>query len=290
MKEGRFSRTAEQVALSRAYATLDAPEDRVCDDPIAISYLSAHLRAYVQALRFAPLHGLARRFTRMSPYAGAMVYVPARVAFIDQALLRHLEKGLDQLVLLGAGFDSRAERFAGDLHGVQVFELDFPATQERKLSLRPAAPGVKYLAIDLAREPFGPALLAAGFDPAKRSAFIWEGVIYYLTREQGEGVLDSMRALLQPGGGLMLDYIVEPPSLAFPFGPLVEASLLVFRALGEPILNRLQPDEVVPFFERRGFGVTDRAESEELQRRYFRGRNAGTRLLPIWGCLDLTAR
>jgi methyltransferase (TIGR00027 family) len=290
MKTGRFSKTAEQVALARAYATLDPPEDRVCDDPIAISYLSAHLRAYVQSLRFGPARGIARRMSRLSPYAGSMMYVPARVAFIDQALLRHLRTGLDQLVLLGAGFDSRAERFAGDLHGVRVFELDFPATQERKLSLRPAAPGVTYLSIDLAKEPFGPALIAAGFDPAKRSAFIWEGVIYYLTPDQGGAVLDSIRAMLQPGGGLMLDYIIEPPSLDFPYGPMVSASLVLFRAVGEPILNRLRPDEVVPFFERHGFGVTDRAESEELQRRYFRGRNAKARLLPIWGCLDLTAR
>ena len=286
MKTGRFSKTAEQVALARAYATLDPPEDRVCDDPIAISYLSTHLRAYVQSLRFGPTRSIARRMSRLSPYAGSMLYVPARVAFIDQALLRRLEAGLDQLVLLGAGFDSRAERFAGDLHGVRVFELDFPATQARKLSLRPAAPGVTYLAIDLAVEPFGPALLAAGFDPARRSAFIWEGVIYYLTPDQAGGVVDSIRKMLQPGGGLTLDYILEPPSLDFPYGPMIQASLWVFRAVGEPILSRLRPDEVVPFFNRHGFNVTDRAEAEELQRRYFRGRNTQARILPIWGCLE----
>jgi methyltransferase (TIGR00027 family) len=290
MKDGRFSKTAEQVALARAYATLDPPEDRVCDDPIAISYLSLPLRASVQSLRFGPARRVARRLIQLSPFAGTTLYVPARVSFIDQALLRRVGQGLDQLVLLGAGFDSRAERFAGDLHGVDVFELDFPATQARKLSLRPGARGVKYLAIDLAKEPFGPALLAAGFDPKKRSAFIWEGVIYYLTRGQGGEVLDSIRALLQPGGGLMLDYVIDPPSLSFPYGPLVEASLLLFRAVGEPILSRLAPHEVVPLFERHGFSVADRAESEELQRRYFRGRNADVRILPIWGCLDLTAR
>jgi hypothetical protein len=71
---------------------------------------------------------------------------------------------------------------------------------------------------------------------------------------------------------------------------MVQASLWVFRAVGEPILSRLRQDEVVPFFNRHGFSVTDRAEAEELQRRYFRGRNAQARILPIWGCLDLTAR
>jgi len=287
VKTGRPSRTAEWVALTRAYATLDAPEDKICDDPIALSYLNPLLRAWVHAARVPAAHAIAQRVLRLSPFTGGGLYVPARVAFLDQALLRRLDQGLDQLVLLGAGFDSRAERLAGDLGGVTVFEVDFPSTQARKLAMRPPAPGVRYLALDLAAEPFGPALRKAGFDPAKRSAFIWEGVIYYLSREHGAGVLDAIRGLLAPGGGLMLDYLLDVPAL---HGPLLAAALAFLGALGEPVLNRFRPDEVVPFFAQHGFEVVDRAETAELERRYFRGRNAGIQLPPIYGCLDLTAR
>ncbi|MHB8416651.1 MAG: class I SAM-dependent methyltransferase [Myxococcales bacterium] len=287
MRAGRPSRTAEWVALTRAYATLDAAQDQICDDPIALSYLNPALRAWVHAMRLPPARSLAQRVLRLSPFTGGGLYVPARVAFIDQALLRRLDKGLDQLVLLGAGFDSRAERLAGDLAGVTVYEVDFPATQARKLAMRPAAPGVRYLALDLTSQPFGPALQQAGFDPSRRSAFIWEGVLYYLERASAASVLDSIRALLAPGGGLMLDYLLDGPALR---GPLLATALAFLGALGEPVLTRFRDEEVAPFFADHGFEVADRAETAELERRYFRGRNAGIRLPPIYGCLDLTAR
>ncbi len=287
MKKGRASRTAEWVALSRAYATLDEAEDKVCDDPIALSYLNPALRACVHSMRFGPVHALAQRALHLSPFLGNGLYVPARVAFIDQALLRRLDRGLDQLVLLGAGFDSRAERLRGDLRGVTIFEIDFPSTQERKLAMRPPAPGVRYLPLDLAAQPFARALRAAGFDPAKRSAFIWEGVIYYLTREAAAQVLDDIRGLLAPGGGLMLDYLLDVPALR---GPLLAAAVALFGAVGEPVHTRLRPDEVAPFFEGHGFAIEDHAETGELERRYLRGRNAGVKLPPIYGCLDLAAR
>lgn len=292
MRMGRSSRTAEQVALARAVATFDGPADRICDDPIALGYLGPTARAMAWLLRPELVKATWVGLHRLLPFNAGHLYVAARVAFVDRALLRYAHDGLDQLVLLGAGFDSRAERFAGDLGTARVFEIDFPATQAQKLKRRPAAPGVTYLALDLAREPFEPALLHAGFDPAKRSVFLWEGVVYYLHRAQAETVLHSIRSLLQPGGGLLLDYLVDPPreELSRPFAALLAAAFAGLRVLGEPIETRFAPEEVRPFFERPGFAVRDQADTEELERRHLRGRYAGVRLLPIWGCLDLTAR
>ncbi len=290
MREGRPSRTAEQVALARAYATLDPPEDRVCDDPIALSYLGPASRAALLASRLGAVRRAMDLEFRLSAFAASALYVPLRVAFIDRALLRRADAGLDQLVLLGAGFDSRAERFAGSLQGVRIFELDFPATQARKLAMRPAAPNVTYAAVDLAHEPFAPRLIEAGFDPTRRSAFIWEGVIYYLTSDQAAGVLDAIRGLLQPGGTLLLDYMCDAARLGTGAARLLDASLAVLGLAGEPVHLRFAEGEVAPFFEGHGFAVADRAETDELARRHFRGRYVGTKLLPFWGCLELTAK
>ncbi len=290
MKPGRPSRTAQWVAFARAYATLDPPEDRICDDPIAAAYLSAPERALLLASRLPPVRAAAARESTRSPFTGSWLYPAVRTAFIDRALLRRVGEGLDQLVLLGAGFDSRAERFAGDLAGVRIFELDFPATQARKLAVRPAAPNVTYLPMDLAREPFADRLLAAGFDPAKRTVFLWEGVVYFLTREQVGAVLDGLRRLLSPGGTVLLDYGLAAPRMGVVDQALLAVSLAVTRLLGEPVQTRFAQDEVAPLFGGHGFTIADRAEVGELWRRHLRGRYAGTKLIPFWGCLELTAR
>ncbi len=289
MKEGRPSQTAKQVALTRALATAEAPADRICDDPIALAYLGPAARATALALSPRAARAAWRLAYRLLEWGGPELFVPARTAFIDEALLRAASRGLDQLVLLGAGYDSRAERLAGTLRGVRVFELDFPATQARKLRMRPPVPGVVYLPIDLSRQPFEEPLLTAGFDPSRRSAFLWEGVIYYLDRPRAAAVLDAIRRLLAPGGSLWLDCFVEPPALSLPYRLAWRAGIAAAALVGEPVRTTLAPSEVQSFFEARGFGIADRADAAELSARYLRGRWAGLRLFPAWCCLDLEA-
>ncbi|MHB1845445.1 MAG: class I SAM-dependent methyltransferase [Deltaproteobacteria bacterium] len=287
MKEGRPSRTAEQVALTRALATADGPNDRICDDPMAAAYLGPLARAALLAASVGPARLAWQLSHRLTSFSGPELFVPARTAFIDAALVRASARGLEQLVVLGAGYDSRAERFAGSLSGVRVFELDFPATQERKLRLRPRVPGVTYLPIDLAREPFEAPLCAAGFEPAKRSAFLWEGVIYYLDRTAAAGVVTEIRRLLRPGGSLFLDCFVEPPPLGLAYQLAFKAALRYVELVGEPVRTTFAPAEIRPFFERPGFRIADQADADELSRRYLRGAWSGLRLFPVWSCLDL---
>ena len=58
-------------------------------------------------------------------------FIRARTVFFDDAVLDAIDRGVKQVVILGAGYDGRALRFRTP--GVQFFEVDHPATQVDKL-------------------------------------------------------------------------------------------------------------------------------------------------------------
>jgi methyltransferase (TIGR00027 family) len=131
----------------------------------------------------------------------------ARVGFYDAAVERHLADG-GQLVLLGAGFDTRALRFGGR-RGVRAFEVDRPATQATKREVLARAgidaSAVTFVSADFGREDWFERLLAAGFDRARPAVFLWEGVTVYLTQEDVEATLRRV-ASCAPGSILVFDY------------------------------------------------------------------------------------
>jgi methyltransferase (TIGR00027 family) len=107
------------------------PEDkRFFDDPCAYRLLPFGWRVFFRLVYLPGLESLvlSLRERRMPGSLGAVL---CRTRYIDYVLTRSLAEGLDQLVILGAGFDSRAYRIAG-LDQVQVFEVDLPGTRKLK--------------------------------------------------------------------------------------------------------------------------------------------------------------
>src|SRR5262245_29014500 len=172
MRAGRASRTAQHNALFRALeGRLPRP---LFDDPWAQRFLRGRYRL-AGAL---PARAVARLIDRRWPGPRAAVCV--RTRYFDDAIRQACADGLDQLVILGAGFDSRAHRLPG-LERVRVFEVDHPATQAAKRAALPGARGrVSYVALDFLTGRLEDALAAGGFTPGPRTLFLWEGVTNYL--------------------------------------------------------------------------------------------------------------
>jgi methyltransferase (TIGR00027 family) len=158
----------------------------------------------------------------------------ARVTFFDQALARHLPD-IDQLVVLGAGLDTRSYLVPPGA-SVRCFEVDTPWTQPFKRAMLKHAGidshGVTYVAADFEQEDWFEKLVAAGFDPNRPSFFLWEGVTPYLDRPAVESTLRKI-ASTAPGSAVSFDY--------FSNELLVDQSLfwryarLVLNAVGEPM-------------------------------------------------------
>jgi methyltransferase (TIGR00027 family) len=135
-----------------------------------------------------------------------------RTRFIDELMERAVRGGATQLVILGAGFDTRAHRFTGLLKDTAVIEIDYPSTQEYKKRRVEAALGgvpanVQYAPIDFARESLGEVLRRVGFQPGLKTYYICEGVSMYVPEEGMKQTLRSIAAESAPGSLLLLEYI-----------------------------------------------------------------------------------
>ncbi|TCL63306.1 methyltransferase (TIGR00027 family) [Hydrogenispora ethanolica] len=136
----------------------------------------------------------------------------ARIAFFDIAVDRHYAD-IDQFVILGAGFDTRAFRLPKDMR-VKIFEVDMPKTQATKREMLAKAgidlTGVTFVAADFEKDDWLARLVDAGFDPGKPTFFLWEGVIMYLDREAVLATLLKIASTVK-GSAVAFDYFTTEP-------------------------------------------------------------------------------
>jgi methyltransferase (TIGR00027 family) len=210
-----------------------------------------------------------------------------RTRFIDQALERAIAAGATQVVMLGAGFDSRAYRFTGLLQHCRVVEIDAPPTQEYKKSRVIQALGrlpenLIYAPVDFARESLSQVMEASGLRTEEKTVFIWEGVTMYLHEQSVRSVLDTV-AQYAPGSTLLLDY-VNRHGLAMMGGAVAEAAgqapansgsagsspIPATGGWGEPWIFAVPDDNGADFFREHGFdpGVPLSTTDIEAVKRY----------------------
>ncbi len=255
MKENQASRTAQSMALFRALETTRPPKERLFTDEFAAMFLSPPMRIAARiAAKCAPVRtGLIAWMDRRWP--GSRASAVARTCFIDRALIQALKEEIRQVVILGAGYDSRAYRIEG-IERARVFEVDRAETQAMKRRvlmrrLRPFPPHTVFVATDFMKQTLADVLTSAGFDPERKAFFIWEGVTNYLD----EGSVDATLRFVggnSPGGRIAFTYThrgVIDGSGDFWVSPNVIRHL---QRAGEPWTFGFYPAEVVSYLHARG--------------------------------------
>ncbi|MGH8861763.1 MAG: SAM-dependent methyltransferase, partial [Jatrophihabitantaceae bacterium] len=241
---------------------------RIVSDPYAELFLTARSRGLLAPLGVAaPLRDL------VAPYelGGLSTYVLCRHRFIDEHLLATSDT--EQVLVLGAGYDSRAYRFAARLAGHPVYEVDLPPLSRRKASIVAAHPrefaagAIERVEIDFRTESLAGVLRAAGFAVGARTFVIWEGVAPYLDAAAVDSTLSSLRALCGHGSVLatdLWDTTGGPGRLA----ALRRLAARAIALIGEPVTFGATPDAAGALLAGHGFTVTDLADAGELSRRY----------------------
>jgi methyltransferase (TIGR00027 family) len=245
MRKGRASLTALAVASARALAS--GSRGAVVDpgDSSADQLLPAALARLLRAARLAP--GAARATF------GLVDHIALRTAIIDRLLLRALQDGVRQLVILGAGLDSRAHRLT-ELHAAVVYEVDHPDGQRvkraraRELPLTAAA--VRYVPSDFEQLGLARRLAEAGQRKTEPSFFLLEGLLPYLRREVIERVLHELANVAAEGSQLCATYMT--PDMFWLRRSLVRLSM---RAIGEPVHAPLAADQIAALLGEIGFTV-----------------------------------
>ncbi|HMI92175.1 MAG TPA: class I SAM-dependent methyltransferase [Polyangiales bacterium] len=247
--------TASLVAALRAlasstHATLVDPEDDV-----AAALLPAPLRVLLgAALAARPGRTLlAPALARAS--LGLADHITLRSAFIDLQLRAALAAGCTQLVIVGAGLDSRAHRLP-ELRAARVFEVDRAAGQRVKRArvrgLPLLARVVRYVSADLARASLAARLADAGHDARAPSALIVEGVLPYLPPAVRARLLEELARCAAQGSLLIASYVPSDLAWLRVAAPLVYSALW---AIGEPMLGVLSPAELASELSANGFAL-----------------------------------
>jgi methyltransferase (TIGR00027 family) len=257
VREAKPSATAQHVALARAHLT----EFGVLDDDLAQSMLRRPWAIGASLLRRRRL----ARFGRNRAFA----YLAARTQFYDDAVAFALDEGTRQVVVIGAGYDSRAWRFARP--GVQFFEVDQAATQADKQRRAPSG-GPRYVAADIGNGPLRERLRASGFIVGAPTMFTLEGVTMYLTQDQVVALLTELAEIGGPGSRLVANFGVgfdgDPSRRRRGRARLGRAFV---KLGGESFRFELAPADARSFVARTGWTVEDMATGPQLGARYLDG-------------------
>ena len=161
------SRTAELMAVQRGLESARPPETRLFEDPLAGAFVSLPWRITLRAARFPPVRQTIEAAYDLVGGPGPRASAIARTKLIDD-LVEHLAPSVDQVVILGAGYDTRPYRLAG-LATDAVFEVDHPSTQTVKRSVlrrtSTASTSVAFVPVDFETCDLAEALLDAGYSP-----------------------------------------------------------------------------------------------------------------------------
>jgi methyltransferase (TIGR00027 family) len=283
MEEGKPSFTAEIDAVIRTVETEKPEGERLCYDPFAKGFIG---RANRVIGMIPPLRKLALWYLeKKHPFI--LDCIPARTRYIDEYVNKCIDDGLQQLIILGAGYDSRAYRIERLKGKVTVFEVDHPATQKRKIEkvkkiLDPLPGNVVYVPIDFNKETLPERMFQSGYDREKKSLFIWEGVTPLLTAEAVDETLDFVASNSGPGSSIIFNYIIK--SLvdgtcqlegareirkAFSRGGIADFS----SNRGDRLMFGIEEGAIEAFLSDRGFQQIRDISGDYYEAAYFRGPN-----------------
>lgn len=253
--------TARGVALLRAVESSRPANERVFADPYARSFVNP--LSYL-ASRPVILSGLPDRLL----LGGTIAFAIAREQHVHDEMSREIGAGLEQVVILGAGFDTRAYRTPG-MDALTVFEVDHPITQGAKRKairgvVEPMPANVRFVAVDFDTDSLGERLKASGYREDVRTLFVWQGVTMYLTPGGVDATLGFIARHSGPGSVVIFDYFYSDVLHTSEAASLRAMTWL----MGEKVTFGIAADGIVPFLTSRGFSGIETVDGAALQRRY----------------------
>jgi methyltransferase (TIGR00027 family) len=291
MKEGKPSATAEANAAFRAAELMRPEDERVCHDPYAKDFVGT---------KFS-IMGKSRLLTKIALWYAERVIpggpngVIARTRYIDDYLEACIDDGIAQLVILGAGYDSRAYRVDRLKGKTKVFEVDHPYTQRAKVEKVKKIFGflpddVVYVPIDLDKRKLSEGLFESGYDRNLKTLFIWEGTTQYLKAEAVDETLAFISNNSGEGSSIIFDYAFQSALDGTLHHEEAKKWRAAFERRGEPPTFGIEEEAIEEFLSSRGFFQVKNVTTESLEGSYFSGANQGRRVTRLGGIVHATVK
>ena len=250
----KYTTMAYSAAMTKAIEALFPPGKRLFEDSYSFQILTPPYRMLVNMMKFKPLfYWLMNLRERMTP--GVVASLLCRVRYIDEVLSTAIRGGFETLVNLGSGFDSRSLRIPG-IEALKVFEIDHPAVMEEKrkrlIKTNLGVPPHLFLVpIDFNTMSLKQGLENAGYDPAMKTLYLWEGVTQYISPEAIESTLGYV-AQSAPGNRVVFTYVlkqfVDTPESFTELKGLVKQ----FNMMGVQFRSGLEPEKLADYLDRLG--------------------------------------
>jgi methyltransferase (TIGR00027 family) len=266
--------TAEGALMGRAAHALHA-HSPILDDTWAIRLLAPETRSLVRDPGFG-VGGMRWGHFDTTPLFAINV---GALRFAEDQVERGVRDGIDQYVILGAGFDTFALRRGDLVDRVRVYEVDHPDVQllKRKRiegSDDPPASLPTFVAMDFESDTLREGLAASSFDRTRRTVFSWMNTLPYLSESAVESTLREVAGLSAGGSRVVLNYACDVP--------LDEKQIAYFQALqarvsesGEPMQSRWTPEAFEALLDEADFSILEHWTEADLHERYFKGRADG---------------
>jgi methyltransferase (TIGR00027 family) len=267
--ETRISRTAELCCFCRGVSALEKDPLYRSDDGIALSLMPGFLRLLVR------IPGAGRLFIRGFMARGIYDYIIARTKYIDAVFREALANRFDQILILGAGFDTRALRFREQARRTRIFELDAPPTLEAKIKQyrkrRLSIPAnLVFVPINFDKESIAGRLEQASFRRGAKTLFVMEGVLEYLQPASVGQTFRTIRELAGTGSEIVFNYVYASVIRDETKYYGEEGALETLAKVGEAWHFGIEQGGIGAFLSQYGFTLRDHRDARELEELYFK--------------------
>jgi methyltransferase (TIGR00027 family) len=258
MKPNEPSRTALMIARQRAaHQLLD--HGAILDDPFAMKILREDEKDVLQFANAHPLASIGRLFTA------------ARSRIAEDALSKAVERGIRQIVILGAGLDTFALRNPYGARQIRIYEVDHPATQAWKRQRLAEAqialpPGLVFVPVDFERDDVEEKLAAAGFQQNSPAFFTWLGVVPYLTPDAIGRTLNYMSSI--QNSEVVFDYLEPPEGFSEELRELEKERTEQLKKMEEPLGSRFAPAAMAAILRAHGFSTIEDIHFQQIASRF----------------------
>lgn len=262
------SDTATGTALLRTLANKEFNDGKLGPDFLAECFLPIPLRSFFEESE-------NRKKTKGSISFGMFEYLIARTAYFDNLFVNALKKEIPQIVLLGAGYDTRSYRYANLINSTKIFELDEPITQNEKLKTLDESkiqiPGnVRFTPVDFDKDPIEKVLEKADYEKEKQTLFIWEGVSYYLDPESVDEVFSFICNYAHINSIIAFDYIISIPEDKYQdfYGVAELVQDMKKKAPNEKDKFSIDEQKINDFLEQRGLKIIEHLNNQEIENKF----------------------
>ena len=269
--EKRHSETAIFAALYRAVANKEFKNERFGSDYLAEYFLPSHFKFFI---KFKKIRATVKnKSDKLTP--GMYEYMLARTAFFDNVFIDALNKNVPQIVLLGAGYDTRAYRFAKLNNMTKIIELDVETTQNRKKKCLKKAridipKHVTLVPINFNEESLKDVLGKAGYENHEKTLFVWEGVSYYLEPDSIDATLEFIKNSSQNESLIAFDYAisVSEESINNYYGAKTFTQTWKKHRSGELFKFTIEEGKIESFLEQRGLKIVNHLDTKEIEKTF----------------------